>query len=311
MLIPYKVDVPMSRRPIANYLIIVVTVVFFFLCTRGVVSKEAANSMVLGASTRGWLGHLLLHDGLWHLLGNMLFLWVFGNAVCAKIGNVPYLALYLALGLAAAATHMHFDGDPAVGASGAINGIIGVFLIWYPVNTVSCFYYVLYFLRTFTVRAFWMILLWLAFDIFGAVFSTGRIAYHAHLGGFFAGAAIGVTLLLARWIEMGYWEKSLLVVLHLTRDPERLRRPSYQMPAPASGAQDALGAPRAAGWGGPPARDGHIAAGPASPAGSGIRFQCRCGRDLMASRYHAGRQTRCPYCNTPIRIPDGEDEDAL
>lgn len=303
MLIPYQVDVPMSRRPIANYVIIGVTVVFFFLCSRGVVSKETADSMVLGASTRGWLGHLLLHGGLWHLFGNMVFLWVFGNAICARIGNLCYLPLYLALGLAAAATHMHFDGALAVGASGAINGIVGVFLVWYPLNSVSCFYWIFFRPGTFSISSIWVILLWLGFDVLGAMLTPGRIAYHAHLGGFLAGAVVGVVLLLTRWIETDHGEKSLLVLLHLAKDPERLRRSSYQMPAPASGAYHAP----ATGRGDSSATDGRIPAGPASPAGSGIRFQCQCGRDLMASRIHAGMETRCPYCNTRIRIPGGDD----
>jgi membrane associated rhomboid family serine protease len=300
MLIPYKVDVPMSRRPIANYVIVGVTVAFFFLCARGVVSKGTIEAMTLGKSGWGWLGHLLLHGDLWHLAGNMIFLWVFGNAICAKIGNLYYLQLYLALGLAAAAGHMLFDGNPAVGASGAINGIVGVFLIWYPLNSISCFYWIFFRPGTFSVSSFWLILFWLAFDILGAMGGAGRIAYYAHLGGFVAGAGIGAALLLLGWVRMNYGEKSLLVVLGLAEELERPRRRyAYDTPAPAAGAA----------WGGRPPTDEQISAEPAPPAESAIKIQCRCGRSLMASRIHAGSQTRCPYCNTLLTIP-GEDGEA-
>ena len=64
-------------------------------------------------------------------------LWVFGNAICAKVGNIAYTIVYVALGLCSGVIHLLLDGDPAVGASGAINGVVAMFLVFYPLNTIS------------------------------------------------------------------------------------------------------------------------------------------------------------------------------
>lgn len=298
MLIPYRADVPVSRWPVANWLLIAVTIIIFFLYVFDGISEETVNSMVLGQSAWGWPGHLLLHGGIFHLFGNMIFLWVFGNAICAKVGNVYYLPLYLALGLVAAATHMAFDGGLAVGASGAINGIVGMFLVWYPLNAVSCVYLFFFFVfvrgGAFALSSFWIILMWLAFDILGALMRTGGTAYYAHLGGFFAGAGVGLAFLLLGWVKMDQGERSILMALGLVPDPDRGPPRFGRKSPPAERAPAEAGLARPA--------DRPSAADRAAPD---IRFQCLCGRHLKAARAHAGRHTRCPYCNAPIRIPGG------
>jgi hypothetical protein len=81
-----------------------------------------------GWTLKGFFGHIWLHGGILHLLGNMLFLWIFGNAVCAKIGNFKYLPIYIGLGLVAGFSQLVFSGQGSLGASGAINGIVGMYL---------------------------------------------------------------------------------------------------------------------------------------------------------------------------------------
>ncbi len=212
MLIPYTVDVPMVRLPIANFALIAVTIVLSVLAFGA--ETEMVNSLILdGWRPGGLLGHMFIHLDPLHLLGNMIFLWVFGNAVCAKIGNGYYLLAYLALGLLAAAAHNLLDGRPAVGASGAINGVVGLFLILYPLNEISCFYFVFIRGGVFSVSSVWMILFWLAWDLWGAAAGGGNVAYMAHLGGFAGGAGIGVLLLKSGMIEMDRSERSLLQVL--------------------------------------------------------------------------------------------------
>jgi len=214
MLIPYQVDVPMKRWPVANFAIIGLTVfVFFGLISTAMRSDDlgAFESMVLnGWDVRGMFGHIFLHAGWMHLFGNMLFLWVFGNAICAKIGNVWYPVLYLGLGLFAAATHNIFSSGLMVGASGAINGIVGLFLIWYPINSVSCFYLFIFRPGSFSISSYWMILLWLVFDILGLATGGEAVAYWAHIGGFAVGVVTGIALLKSGIVEMESTEKSLL-----------------------------------------------------------------------------------------------------
>ena len=96
MLIPYKVDVPMERLPIANWVALALIVAMFPL---QVALGEGVLAFVLnGWALSGLFGHMWLHAGIVHALGNMIFLWVFGNAVCAKVGNWAYLPIYVALG---------------------------------------------------------------------------------------------------------------------------------------------------------------------------------------------------------------------
>ncbi|MCH8052709.1 MAG: rhomboid family intramembrane serine protease, partial [Planctomycetes bacterium] len=172
---------------------------------------EFESSLVLtGWHFAGMVGHALLHADILHLLGNMLFLWVFGNAICAKIGNLPYLLIYALLAGYAGATHLVFAGGPMIGASGAINGIVGVFLMWYPLNSISCIYW--FYIRggTFQIASYWMILFWLMFDIWGVASSGDSVAYWAHLGGFLAGLSLGAVLLLTRAVKMVDLERSLI-----------------------------------------------------------------------------------------------------
>lgn len=119
-----------------------------------------------GWTIEGLLGHIWLHGGVIHLLGNMLFLWIFGNAVCAKIGNIRYLPIYLGLGVIAGISHLIFVGGSVVGASGAIYGIVGMYLVFFPENEITC-YLVFFFpllirpyIKEFCMSSIWIILFW-------------------------------------------------------------------------------------------------------------------------------------------------------
>jgi membrane associated rhomboid family serine protease len=224
LIIPYHVDVPMRCRPWMNWVIIGVTVLFYPLCGMGGRLTDLGESLMLGGSSPlGWIGHVLVHGSLVHLLGNMLFLWVFGNAVCAKVGNLAYPFIYFGLGFIAGLVFQVVVGGEAVGASGAINGIVGCFVVLYLLNEISC-WYLYWFLSlggvgSYSVSSFWMVLLWLAFDIWGAFRGGGNIAYAAHIGGFVAGFTLTVVSLKAGWLEMDRGERSLLDVLSGSEDP--------------------------------------------------------------------------------------------
>jgi membrane associated rhomboid family serine protease len=217
LLLPYHIDVPMRCRPWMNWVLIGVTVLFYPLCVSGGRFTDLGESLVLGRGSLGWLGHVLIHADLVHLLGNMLFLWVFGNAVCAKVGNLAYPFVYFGLGLAAGVVAQMIDSRPAVGASGAINGIVGMFVVWYLLNEISCWYAFWFFAPpvtgTFSVGSFWIIFLWLAFDIYGAVRGGGNVGYVAHLAGFAGGFGLAIVLLKSGLVEMDRGERSLLQAL--------------------------------------------------------------------------------------------------
>jgi membrane associated rhomboid family serine protease len=202
-LFPYKVDVEQERQPVANWAIIGATTASF-LVFEYLIGTYPRALVLEGLSPLGMVGHVLLHAGWIHLAGNMIFLFVFGNAVAAKLGNLRYLGAYVLLALCAAFAHLLFDGDPAVGASGAVSGVMGLFLVLYPDNSVSCILVYPYMWRrgggVFEARGMWMILYWTAFDIVGAFFGWGNTAYWAHLGGFAGGVALGLLLVETGWL---------------------------------------------------------------------------------------------------------------
>lgn len=213
MLLPYRTNVPFDRLPVANFVIIGLAVLVFI----GQLGGADVQPLVLdGWTLSGLFGYMWLHGGFIHILGNLWFLWLFGNAVCARVGNLTYASVYLTAGVAGAALHVLCDGAPAVGASAAINGVVGMYLILYPTAPVSCFYFV-WLVRggagTFEPEAFWLILLWLVFDIWGAVMGSGGVAYWAHIGGFLCGALTAYVLVRTSVVKMAHYELSLVELL--------------------------------------------------------------------------------------------------
>ncbi len=139
---------------------------------------------------------LFLHAGFFHLFGNLLFLWIYGDNVEAHLGRARYLALYLGGGMAATLTHAAVDlgSDlPLVGASGAISGVLGAYFIWFPHNRVRLFLWLFPFIaNTVYVPARLVLGLYLIVDnllpfLARGGIDSGGVAYGAHIGGFVAG----------------------------------------------------------------------------------------------------------------------------
>lgn len=153
------------------------------------------------------LTHALLHGGIFHLAGNLLFLLVFGSRVSALVGNTGVIILYPILAaLAALAEMASISGGepvPMLGASGAIMGLAGMYFVLFPVNRVhmaAWFRFLFYFrMKIWRPRGFWVVLLYVAFDAtFVALGAEDGTAHWAHLGGFIAGAVLALALLLSR-----------------------------------------------------------------------------------------------------------------
>ncbi|MPY94206.1 MAG: rhomboid family intramembrane serine protease [Acidimicrobiia bacterium] len=136
---------------------------------------------------------MLLHGNLAHLLGNVLFLWVFGNNVEDRKGPWRFLGLYVAAGLAAEVAHVAIDPSstlPSLGASGAIAGVMGAYIVWFPRARVKCIIPLVPFVLFRKVAAGWVLGLWLA-QQFLFIGGESGIAWAAHVGGFLFGAAVG------------------------------------------------------------------------------------------------------------------------
>lgn len=158
---------------------------------------------VVGDDAINWLTPLtsmFLHGGWGHIAGNLLFFWVFGNNVEDSMGRLRFLTFYVLCGLAAAAAQVALDPDsiiPMVGASGAIAGVLGAYLVLYPRVRVNMLFIFVVFIKVIPVPAWLVLLWWIAVQLFaglpgmlGAGESGGGIAYGAHVGGFFAGVLL-------------------------------------------------------------------------------------------------------------------------
>ena len=142
---------------------------------------------------------MFMHGGLMHIGGNMLYLWIFGDNVEHRFGPKNFLLFYLFSGLIGTFTQIALDPDsiiPNLGASGAISGVLGAYLVLFPRNRV----HVIFFIRVIALPAIGVIGVWAAFQIINGLGSfamaeqAGGVAYGAHIGGFIAGAAIALLM---------------------------------------------------------------------------------------------------------------------
>ncbi|MGD0499877.1 MAG: rhomboid family intramembrane serine protease [Bryobacteraceae bacterium] len=199
MLFPIKVTQPSYSRPVVTVSLIVANVLVFL----HEISLDAfsRNQFIALYSLRPAYFHLsaaltymFLHAGWIHLLGNMLFLWVFGDNVEDILGHGKFLIFYLLCGLAAATVQMAADPSsriPMLGASGAIAGVMGAYLVKFPRSRVEMLFFAILFFY-FTVPAWFMLIYWFALQVLGsysdvAGAAQGGTAFFAHIGGFLTG----------------------------------------------------------------------------------------------------------------------------
>jgi membrane associated rhomboid family serine protease len=144
---------------------------------------------------------MFLHGGWAHLLGNALFLWVFGNNIEDSMGRFRFILFYLLCGLAAAAAQVAVNPSaivPMVGASGAISGVLGAYLVQYPRVRVNVLIFLFIFIRVISVPAWAMLLFWIGLQLVSGLpqlssVKTGEsagVAFWAHIGGFVAGVVL-------------------------------------------------------------------------------------------------------------------------
>ena len=215
-MIPLKDDNPTVRPPVVTVTVIVTCVVVWLwqisLGSRGlelavyrfgmipaVLLGEAALRPEVGVVPPAFtvVTSMFLHGSWMHLIGNMLYLWVFGNNIEDRLGHVRFVLFYLTAGLAAAAAQIVPDPDsriPMVGASGAISGVLGAYLLLYPHARVLVLIPIgIVFLHY--IKAGWLLVFWFGMQIFSALIGPaeeGGVAWWAHIGGFVAGMALAL-----------------------------------------------------------------------------------------------------------------------
>ena len=232
-MIPLWDDVPRTRWPIITVILIVVNCLVFLqeVAAPPTVREQiiATFSLIPARSTAfvsgypvGFSGGILplftsmfLHGGWMHLIGNMWFLWLFGDNVEDRVGHGRYLLLYLAGGLAGALAHWAFNLTslvPTVGASGAIAAVMGAYLITFPKARIRTLVPVFIFLTWFDLPAFIILIYWLALQLLSGVASVavadpmqGGVAFLAHVGGFVAGIPLMILLRPRRRSSVASW----------------------------------------------------------------------------------------------------------
>ena len=230
---PLSDENPTVRVPITTYALITAIVGVWVLvqgagfdqqalaasiCNLGMVPGEVSGQAALGTSVplgpgmacvvdneavNIWtpITSMFLHGGWGHLLGNLLFFWVFGNNVEDSMGRVRFLAFYLLCGVIAAGSHVLLDPTspiPTVGASGAISGVLGAYLVLYPHVRVRMLFWFLLFIKVFRIPAWAVLLWWFFWQVVSGLPQlmtvnrevSGGVAVWAHIGGFVAGVIL-------------------------------------------------------------------------------------------------------------------------
>lgn len=223
-MLPIRDHNPSGRTPYVTYTLIALNILIFLSYFALLQDARAINdffgqwamipaSVSQGTSYETLITSMFLHGGWMHLAGNMLFLWIYGDNMEDEMGHMPFLVFYLAAGLAAGFTHLiSAPGSqvPTVGASGAIAGVMGGYLLMYPKARVDILVFLVVFVRIFPVPAWIVLMIWFAMQFvggFGADPDTGGVAYWAHAGGFVAGLILTVPL----WLRRGgpqYWTRT-------------------------------------------------------------------------------------------------------
>lgn len=221
---PLRDHNPSGRPPIIVHLLIGANVLIFLLYWLGLGSDRAIGQFYMtwglvparisfGEGYETFVTSMFLHGGWMHLLGNMLFLWIFGDNLEDRLGHGRFALFYLASGLAAAGLQFLADPQsmvPMVGASGAIAGVMGGYLLLYPRARVDVLFIFIIFFRIFPIPAWIVLGLWFGMQIFGGLSTPtegGGVAYLAHIGGFVAGLALIVPL----WLRAGgpvFWQQT-------------------------------------------------------------------------------------------------------
>lgn len=232
-MIPISDDNPTLHTPWMTYLILGVTFGVWLVvqgaglnemrlaasvCNLGMVPAELLGTRPVGfavplgqgmacvvdAQAVNWLTPVLsmfLHGSWGHIIGNSLFMWVFGNNIEDSMGPFRFLGFYLLCGLLAAAAHLVTDAGspvPTVGASGAISGVMGAYLVLYPRARVNLLFWIVIFIRVIPVPAWMALLWWFGWQVISGLPQlspmrpdvSGGVAFWAHIGGFVAGAVL-------------------------------------------------------------------------------------------------------------------------
>ncbi|MFW6058966.1 MAG: rhomboid family intramembrane serine protease [Phycisphaeraceae bacterium] len=247
MFFPIRTDRRLKRIPWVNYTLIAVNALIF-LFTIGQVGEVGrhlavgfpmelvAEHVPLAAfylnprdiQLHQFISYQFLHGGWEHLLGNMLFLYVFGNSVEDRLGRLAYLLFYLSAGVMAGLGHTLAENAPVLGASGAVAGVTGAFLALFPLSNVTVVYWIII-IGAIEVSGIVVIGIQIVMNVVLQFYGGSGVAYLAHLAGYAHGFAIGMVLLLVGILPREPYDMLALIERRRRRAQfQRMARAGYQ-----------------------------------------------------------------------------------
>ena len=204
MIIPIRTDYRMRGTPWVNYALVAINVAVYFAGLNGSGAMEKIQWLLLQPETprlHQFFSSAFLHADLWHLGGNMLFLWVFGNPVNDRFGHVGYLMFYLGGAVLAGIGYLLLSGAaPVLGASGAIAAVTGAYLVLLPRARVTVLLFILYIIP-FELSSLYFLLIQIVWNLYLTLtpsptpFASGGVAYAAHSAGYAYGIIVAAGLM--------------------------------------------------------------------------------------------------------------------
>ncbi len=219
-MIPLRDNIPHRRKPIVTTIILTLNIIVFlyqwllgskvenFIYQYGFIPYRLFLPLTLKAKIIPIFTSMFIHAGFWHLFGNCLYLWIFADNVEDRLGHFRFLIFYLLCGVSATLIHTIFNLHskiPAVGASGAIAGVLGAYFMMFPYARVLTLVPFFIFWEVIEIPAFFFLGFWFVYQFLLGLVTIGRmgagIAFWAHIGGFVAGIVLLKLFLKRRY----YW----------------------------------------------------------------------------------------------------------
>ncbi|MFH1729020.1 MAG: rhomboid family intramembrane serine protease [Pseudomonadota bacterium] len=213
-MIPFKDDNPSATFPIVTVSLIIINVAVFifqlylgknngyFIYNYGVIPAEIWGFKNIAHSTEinpflSIITSMFLHGGYLHLIGNMLYLWIFGDNIEDTFGHFSFLIFYIICGIVGASFNIIFSPGsqiPMIGASGAIAGVLGAYILRYPFAKIHTLFIIIIFFKIFKLPALFVLGFWFFIQAMNSLpsigYTGGQVAWFAHVGGFVAGFLI-------------------------------------------------------------------------------------------------------------------------
>ncbi|MFX4261060.1 rhomboid family intramembrane serine protease [Pelotomaculum propionicicum] len=222
-MIPLRDDIPSSTFPVVNYLLIAANLAVFgfelslgrsldqYIYTHAVIPAQVVSVGLTADQFIRMTVTMFFHGGWLHVLSNMLYLWIFGDNVEDRMGHFKYLVFYLIAGYVATFAHIFFyptSNTPLVGASGAIAGVLGAYLILFPRARILTLIFIFIIIQVIPIPAIVFLGIWFVLQLLSGTASLSgqaaqSVAFWAHVGGFVAGMLL-VKLFVTRKVNIRY-----------------------------------------------------------------------------------------------------------